>query len=75
MRACLENGGKSCNLCKKGWYSYDCKVEQYKTWAHFIGKQEILQAVKTGQITYLKQAITLYAPWKLGELEKLLVLI
>ena len=75
QRACQQNGGTMCDSCQRGWSIRDCQVGRLRYYAHKINSKDIMIAVKLGDIMYLKKALELYAPWKLNELEKLLVLI
>lgn len=75
LRECVRNGGTRCPNCSKGMIALNCQVGAYRYYAHKLSKKDIVQAARTGDISYIKKAIELYAPWKLGELEKLLVLI
>lgn len=74
-RACLENDGIMCDLCQKGWIPGYCRVVRYRYYAHMLGKEEFKKDLLSGNAVYLKQALRLYAPWKLNEFEKLLILL
>ena len=74
-RACTEQGGIICDNCDEGWVPGYCKVVRYRFYIHRIDKKEAIKEAKKGNSRYVMHAAKLYAPWKLGMLEKLLVLL
>lgn len=87
MLTCNKLKIDPCYACKRSWDAKNCHLNLDKHWLHLMSKTEIMYMLKRGQKStnqdldvavspfHLKKAFELHCPWRLNELEKLMVLL